>query len=469
MYRMCSTMSSVSGERHFIGGLAAILLCAVALVARPCIAAEPDGAESGDMRLVGHHDLHSRGAYQPVINQQNGRWIAYIGHHAGSGFNPLKGREEQNGTSIIDVTDSSEPTYLSHIPADQGGGAQMVRVCNGKELPNGDRDKVYLLRSSGHSRHELWDVTVPQEPRFLVTVAERLNGTHKSWWECDTGIAYLVSGVPGWRTQRMTQVFDLADPTRPVFVRNFGLLGQEPGGSGIVPTGLHGPISTGPRGNRVYFGHGTSSGGILQIVDRAELLKGPAEPTPENLLHPQVGRFYLPADFGAHTVFPVIGVSVEGGPSGEPAGIRDFVVITNEALNEGCAGPRQRVWIVDVTDESRPVEVAQWTIDEAAGSYCARRGRVGSHSSHESFTPIYYGRLMFIAHFNAGVRAVDIRNPYQPREIAYFVPAAGFGGVVATNNVEVDSRGYIYIVDRGKLGLHILALTGEARRAAKFN
>jgi len=41
--------------------------------------------------------------------------------------------------------------------------------------------------------------------------------------------------------------------------------------------------------------------------------------------------------------------------------------------------------------------------------------------------------------------------------------------VVATNNVEVDSRGYIYIVDRGKLGLHILALTGEARRAAKFN
>ncbi len=105
MYRMCSTMSSVSGECHFIAALAAILLCAVALVARPCIAAGPDGAESRDMRLVGHHDLHSRGAYQPVINQQNGRWIAYIGHHAGSGFNPLKGREEQNGTSIIDVTD----------------------------------------------------------------------------------------------------------------------------------------------------------------------------------------------------------------------------------------------------------------------------------------------------------------------------------------------------------------------------
>ena len=39
--------------------------------------------------------------------------------------------------------------------------------------------------------------------------------THKNWWECDTGIAYLVSGVPGWRTRRMTQVYDLCDPANP--------------------------------------------------------------------------------------------------------------------------------------------------------------------------------------------------------------------------------------------------------------
>src|SRR2546422_8141058 len=29
-----------------------------------------------------------------------------------------------------------------------------------------------------------------------------------------------------------------------------------------VPTDLHGPISTGPRGNRVYFGYGTGGDGI---------------------------------------------------------------------------------------------------------------------------------------------------------------------------------------------------------------
>lgn len=448
-------------------------LCAVGFFLPAAGVASPPAPESRDMVLLAHDDLHERSAYQPVIHEHRGRWIAYVGHHRGSQTNRLTGRTEANGTSIIDVTDPRHPRYLHHIPGDAAGrggsnGAQMVRVCDGRALPRGDPAKVYLLRSAGDNRHELWDVTVPDQPGLVATVADNLDGTHKSWWECETGIAYLVSGVRGWRTHRMTQVFDLSEPARPVFIRNYGLLGQEPGASGPVPTGLHGMISTGLRGNRVYFGHGTSSGGIVQIVDRRKLLKGAPEPTPENLLYPQVGRFDLPADFGAHTVFPVIGMNVNAGRDGQPAGIRDFVVITNEATSDGCRGPRQRVWIVDVTDEWRPAEVAQWTVDETIGNYCARPGRIGSHSSQESFTPVYYGRLVFIAHFNAGVRVVDIRNPYEPREIAYFVPPASPGEVVATNNVEVDERGFIYIVDRGSLGLHILELTGEARAVANL-
>jgi len=34
--------------------------------------------------------------------------------------------------------------------------------------------------------------------------------------------------------------------------------------------------------------------------------------------------------------------------------------------------------------------------------------------------------------------------------------------------VEVDERGYVYIVDRANTGMHILQLTGEARKAANF-
>ena len=39
---------------------------------------------------------------------------------------------------------------------------------------------------------------------------------------------------------------------------------------------------------------------------------------------------------------------------------------------------------------------------------------------------------------------------------------------IQTNNVEVDDRGYIYIVDRANNGMHILELTGPARGAANF-
>src|SRR5438046_2341334 len=94
-------------------------------------------ASASNMTLLGHHDLQGRSAYQPVIHEQNGRWIAYVGHHGGRAVNPLTGREEDSGTSIVDVTDPRKPRYLAHIPGEPGqaetGGAQMVRVCRSEE------------------------------------------------------------------------------------------------------------------------------------------------------------------------------------------------------------------------------------------------------------------------------------------------------------------------------------------------
>mgnify|MGYP000254970595 CR=1 FL=1 len=443
----------------------AVLLVVMVVMPGTAQAAQPQGKEARDMALVGFHNLQGRGAYQPVIHVQNGRWIAYVGHHGGSAVNPLTRAREDNGTSLIDVTDPAKPALIHHIPGPPGGEAQMVRVCSGRDLPRAARDRTYLLRSLGHSAHELWDVTLPGPPQRIAVVADGLRGTHKNWWECDTGIAYLVSGVPGWRTWRMTQIYDLSDPEQPVHIRDYGLPGQEPGGSSSVPTGLHGPISTGPAGNRVYFGHGTSSAGILQIVDRDKLLKGPRAPVRANLLQPQAGRYDLDADYGAHTAFPLIGMDIIAADGRRTK--KDFVAVTNEALAEGCGGAQQKVWFIDVTEESKPEVASTWAFDPKPGNFCARPGRVGAHSSHENFTSIYYRRILFIAHFNAGVRALDIRDPYRPREIAYYVPASG-GRTVATNNVEVDDRGYIYIVDRHGLGMHILQLTGAARLSANF-
>jgi len=457
----------------------------------PLAAAAEKKAEKSNMELVGYNDLQARSAYQPVIEKQGDHWIAYIGHHGGEQPNPLTGQMEPNGTSVVDVTDPKHPKYLAHIPGEgkapgargEAGGASMVRACAGSELPHADKNKFYMLRSYGNTAHEMWDVTDPAKPKRLNVIVSGLSDTHKNWWECDTGIAYLVSGVPNWRTNRMAQIYDLSDPEHPVFIRNFGLPGQQPGARGPAPGGLHGPISTGPKGNRVYFAYDNSRDGVLEIVDRQKLLNGPKEPTDENLKYPIVGRVDLPDDIGAHTAFPLLKVPMTDFAKQKNGKVKDFVALVGETVANECQEYRQMVRFFDVSDETKPVGVSTWTVPEASGNFCAEGGRFGAHASNENMTPIYYNRVLFLSFFNAGVRALDVRDPFRPKEIAYYIPAitdktdkrcVGQGSeqhckvAIQTNNVEVDDRGYIYAVDRANTGMVILSLTGPARQVADF-
>jgi hypothetical protein len=476
--------------RGFVLAFVLLLFAACSLSARAqqqVIGAPP---EALNMRLVGTNDLQGRSAYQPTIHHQGDRWIAYIGHHGGTDavpdpVNPMTGKAEPNGTSIVDVTDPAHPKYLHHIPGQEGkyesGGAQMVRVCDGKTLSKGDPNAVYMLRAVGTEGHEIWNVADPSNPVLVSHIGEGLQDTHKNWWECDTGIAYLVSGVPGWRTRRMTEVYDLSDPAHPAKIRDFGLPGQEPGSTGGVPTELHGMISMEPARNRIYFGYGTDKGGFLQIVDRDKLLHGPKEPTPENLLYPQVALMPMSAFNGGHTTFPMLDMPIAEFAKDKDGQHRDIVMIVDEAIRNECGEPRQMVWFADVTTETRPMMISSWTVPEASGSFCERGGRFGSHSSNESMAPVFYKKLAFIAFFNAGVRALDVRDPYHPKEVGYFIPPITAATdkrcvevdgkprckvAIQTNNVETDDRGYIYAVDRANTGLHILELTGEARAIA---
>lgn len=474
-----------------VRGKAIVVACLLAAQCAASAQQQQIGAppEASNMKLVGTNDLQARSAYQPTIHHQGKRWIAYIGHHGGTDdipapVNPQTGKAEPNGTSIVDVTDPANPKYLRHIPGQEGkyesGGAQMVRICAGKSLPKGDRNAVYMLRTFGGEGHEIWNVANPENP-VLITRIGGLKDTHKNWWECDTGIAFLVSGAPDWRTRRMTQVYDLSDPAHPVKIRDFGLPGQEPGSTGAVPTELHGPISTGPAGNRVYFGYGTNKGGFLQIVDREKLLSGPKEPTPENLRLPEIARMPMSAMNGAHTTFPMKDMPIAEFARDKDGKTRDIVMIVDEAILNECNEPRQMVWFADVTVEKLPMMISNFTVKESSGDFCSRGGRFGSHSSNESMAPVYYKKMAFIAFFNAGVRALDIRDPYHPTEVGYFVPAITAATdkrcvkiadkerckvAIQTNNVETDERGYIYIVDRANTGLHILELTGAARAVA---
>src|SRR5258705_4089966 len=158
----------------------------------------PNQQSQWNMELVGQSDLQGRSAYQPIIINENGREIAYVGHHTGAAMNSLTHAVEPNGTSIVDVTDPANPRHLAHIPGstqarEEAGCAQMVRVCSGNVLPHGVRGKWYLLRPLVTEAQEMYDVTDPAHPSRLTVIVEGLTGTHKSWWECDTGIAYLVA------------------------------------------------------------------------------------------------------------------------------------------------------------------------------------------------------------------------------------------------------------------------------------
>ena len=436
------------------------------------------GEENWNMALVGHHDLQGRAAYQPVIEQQGDRWIAYVGLHGGQELNEITGNIEWSGTIMVDVTDPSNPVTLSHIPgsdvaASRGGsGAQMNRVCtiNGKS---------YLLRSYGNSGHEVWDVTTPREPQLVLNVVEDLSSIHKNWWECDTGIAYIVGNHKEWRS-RHTRIYDLSDPAHPVFIRSYGIPGQEPGSQRLpIPTNLHGPIV---YKDKVYFGYGSSRDGIIQIVDREKLLNGNPDPTPSNLADAEISRFYLAPNYGAHTTLPLIGVEIPDYKDSTLGSTRDFLIMPSESTSNECTEERDAVLFIDITYPEFPMPVSSYQVRESDGDFCQRGGRFGPHAVDESMYPDYYKKLIFVSYFNAGVRAVDIRDPFNPKEVGFYIPATtantgqsclDVNGIsrckiaIQTNNVEVDDRGYIYIVDRAKTGMHILELTGEASQITR--
>lgn len=448
-----------------------------------------------DLRLVGQNDLQARSAYQPIVHAYGERRILFVGHHAGEALNPATGYIEKNGLSILDVTDPAAPQFLAHLPptGTEASGTQHVQVCDGSALPSADDSKVYAIRTNGALSYEVVDVTDPAQPVFLRTIAETGTSsrpesergdreTHKFQWECATGIAYLNGTAPGWRVTRVLQVFDLSDPNAPKHLRDFGLAGYEPTSTEPYPepqvAGLHQPFVV---GDRMYLGYNSGEEGTLQIVDRAEFLRSDPAPTAANLQAPEIARIDLPSYWGVHTAKPVYDFEVADYADNAEARTRDLLLVASEAGTFRCQEPRDVMLIFDITEERTPLPVATFQVPEEPGDFCHRGGRFGPHSFADAYHPAFDHKLVVLAYFNAGVRVVDIRNPFEPKEVARFIPdvtanttescieidgARQCDRAIQTNNVNIDDRGYIYAVDRASTGLHILELTGDARAVA---
>jgi hypothetical protein len=106
--------------------------------------------EAKDMVLVGYSDLQGRSAYQPIIQQQGERFIAYIGHHGGAALNPLHGQTEPNGTSIVEVTDPRNERWRhSADRRSQQTSARRSRLV-GAVRAHGPEYPVRTARPAGH-------------------------------------------------------------------------------------------------------------------------------------------------------------------------------------------------------------------------------------------------------------------------------------------------------------------------------
>jgi hypothetical protein len=174
---------------------------------------------------------------------------------------------------------------------------------------------------------------------------------------------------------------------------------------------------------------------------------------------------FSPPFSGTHTTVPFSKMKVPNFTKGM-GDVRDLLVVSEESFSSGCQELRRQLYIVDATEESRPIPVATFKVPD--GDFCERGGRFGPHQFAETKDgEIIGGNLLYIAYFNAGLRVVDISDPFHPKEVGYYIPEAsdktkpGLKRVIQTNDVDLDYRGLIYITDRAGAGLHILEYTGR--------
>ncbi len=476
-----------------------------------------------NMRVVGFDDNQGRASSDDGwIENQNGRYIVYVSDNGSGGphLNLLTGQVEKDGTSLIDATDPTHPVLVSHIPSTAGSSAHLA-VCGGNGLPdaaeNGLANHFFLLRHDGDVAWEIWDTTDPAHPVRVGRpfLADGI-ATHHAWWECDTGIAYMVfqQRGDGWHSNQHVYIYDLSNPAKPRFIRQWGLPGQQPAAvvatqkscsnapsdtcyEGVTnpPTGVHAMYSAGLTKNRVYFGYGSSSSGVDQIVDRKRLLGGCVSgaehvasrdcanaPTQADLLYPQISYITLNPLDGGHTFIPIFGVPIPQEQANFLTGAplrMDLAINLSEQTANDCAPEKwKNPSIIDISNELAPWPIATATVGQFPGDFCARGARFGTHEMPRRIYAPYYGKLLVVSYFNAGLQVFDIRDPYNPRRVAYFIQAPNrntqqtcgpFRGdprhcrnATFSDLGELDDRGYIYNMDRAGSGLTILQLTGDA-------
>lgn len=408
----------------------------------------PTDSRAHNIDFVSYSDQGGRGdGVQIMINKGH----AYIGHMF------------SNGVTVLDVTDPRHPRPVNFLPAPPNTWNIHLQTHDDLLLVI---DELNLFGSSPYAREEeyytksitdtigsvkrdfsagmrVYDISKPDQPREIGFMPVEGIGLHRIWY---VGGRYAyVSALLDDYTDHIFMAVDIADPTTPQEVGRWWIPGMWRAG-GEAPTwgagrryALHHAIVA----ENVAYGSWRDGG--LTLLDVSE-------PTQPRLLAHR--NWCPPFGGGTHTALPL--------PD------RKLVIVADEAIADNCADQMKYTWVVDVREPTNPVTVSTFPSPDEE-DYCAKGGHFGPHNLHENRPGSFQSsELIFATYQNAGVRVFDIKNPFRPEEVAYFVPpppARMFdtrpdrAQVIQSCDVYVDPNGIMYVTDYNA-GLYILEYRG---------
>lgn len=384
---------------------------------------------------------------------------AYIGH-----------MKAPHGTSILDVSDPTDPKVVSHIEPPEWSHTHKVRVAGDLMITNVEQDQRHFLRKGDRipdlrdkdlddaaiaaklgvtpediptldaarergydgGRFRVWDISDKTAPRLLSYVKTHGFGVHR--FDMDENYAYISTEMEGY-VGNLLVIYDLADPANPTEVSRWHMPGQHVA-MGETPTGpgyshrLHHAMRCGDELWAATWHAG------MRVLDASDI----TDPR-------QIGSYVWPKAIPepTHTVMP-LEQRING---------RRYAVAIDEEHAHQPGRLHGFLWVMDVTDLDNIEAVAAWDLTERACPYMGEEGaRFGAHQYREKLD----GTLVYCTWFAGGLRVLDLADPLTPKEVAYFMPDRGPGGAPQSNDVDVDTNGRIYLLDRVN-GLDILEMT----------
>ena len=396
-----------------------------------------------NMKLLGAHELNGNGNVGEGISIQktrDGRRILWVAHESAP----------TNFTGI-DVTDPRKPTVViqTQLPHSR------VRS-NSLDVVGDVMCVAYQTRDLGAkpAGFELFDISKPEEPKsisFFDCSGPHSRGVHMVWF-VDGQTVHISSGAEDFepndpRDDQIYRIIDVSNLSKPTEVGRWWAPGTkkgdpetwrtEPGGKELGRVGyrVHNTCVWPQRPDRAYLGYIDYGAVILDISDRTR-------PT-------MVSRWTHRPSFH-HSLMPLFS--------------RGLMVMSDESTVDAAKDWPMLVYMLDVKDERYPTSISTLPMPPVE-TFSKRGGRFGAHNVHDNVpveTSHCSEEIIYCAMFNGGVRIYDTKNPYQPQEIGYYVPAAPAlspAGAAQMNDIWVDENRLVYTVDRLAGGIYILETT----------